>query len=47
MSIEEARGLLWEIVVLMDDEELQAFIIECQRMVSIIMNFAEEEATEK
>jgi len=31
----------------MTDEELQAFIIQCKRIASIIVDFAEKEATEK
>lgn len=44
MTIEKAKGLLWEVAVQMNDEELQWFIIQCKRIASIIVDFAEEEA---
>ncbi len=44
MTIERVRDLLWDIASPMSDEELQAFIIQCKRIASIILDFAEEEA---
>lgn len=47
MSIQKARDLLWELAISMTDKELEAFIIQCKRIASIIVDFAEKETTEK
>ncbi|HMT26899.1 MAG TPA: hypothetical protein PKD96_01210 [Candidatus Absconditabacterales bacterium] len=46
MDTSQARSLLGELASGMNDEELDTFIIECKRISSIIMDFAEKEAQE-
>ena len=45
MSLEEGRDLLWDAVKDMNDEELEDFIAQCKRFVSLIVDFAEQEVS--
>lgn len=47
MSVKQARDLLWKIVDFMSNEELELFIVQCKRIASVIMDFAEIETTNK
>lgn len=42
MTIEEAKELLWELIVDLSDEEIKDFIIQSKRMASIIVDFAQK-----
>lgn len=44
MSIDEAREILWGLIADMNDEEVKNFIVQCTKMASIIVDFAEKEA---